>query len=59
MHKKCSIKTEHKIGLSKLTSLVKNEPNHFNQQNHMASKIFIKSMTKSCDNYTKIQKITK
>ena len=55
MHKKCSIKTEHKIGLSKLISLVKNESNHFNQQNHMASKIFIKS----CDNYTKIQKITK
>lgn len=59
MHKKCSTKTEHKIGLSKLTSLVKNESNHFNEQNYIASKIFIKSMTKSCDNYNKIQKITK
>jgi len=43
----------------KLTSLVKNESNHFNEQNYTASKIFIKSMTKSCENYTKIQKITK
>lgn len=43
----------------KLTSLVKNESNHFNEQNYIASKIFIKSMTKSYKNYTKIQKITK
>ena len=43
----------------KLTSLVKNESNHFNKQNYIAGKIFIKSMIKSYENYTKTQKITK
>lgn len=52
-------RTQNRVKQMKLTSLVKNESNHFNEQNYTASKIFIKSMTKSCENYTKIQKITK
>ena len=52
-------RTQNRGKQMKLTSLVKNESNHFNEQNYTASKIFIKSMTKSCENYTKIQKITK
>ena len=52
-------RTQNRVKQMKLTSLVKNESNHFNEQNYTASIIFIKSMTKSCENYTKIQKITK